>query len=120
MLKAFSTALLGAGFVALMTVPAHAFEVGPVQVILQPRVIVAPEPHRTRVVVVEEPQCEPVVERRVIVIRKHGRHWGEREYYQGRDRDDCDRDDWKRDRWDRDDDPRFERTVQREVVVIRR
>lgn len=115
MFKAFSTALLGAGFVALMTVPAHAFEVGPVRVILQPRVIVAPEPPRPRVVVVQEPQCEPVVERRVIVVRKHGHHWGEREYFQGRDRDD-----WKQDRWDRDRDPRFERTAQREVIVIRR
>lgn len=113
MRRAFGMALLGAGFVALFTLPAQALEIGPVQVIVQPRVVLVPDaPPRPRVVVVEEPECRPVVERRVIVVRKHGHHWKEREYrreyFQGRDRDDCD------------DDDRYERVGHREVVVIRR
>lgn len=108
MRRASGIAVLGAGLLALFTLPAQALELGPVQVILQPRVVVAPERPRPRVVVVEEPACRPIVERRVVVVRRHGHHWRERElrraYAHAHDRDAFDP---------------YEREPER-VVIIRR
>lgn len=115
MRKAFSMAILAATFMALTTLPAQALELGPVQVILQPQVVVVPESRpRPRVVVVEREHVRPtVIEKRVIVVHKHGHKWDHRDHRRGhaRGRD--------RDHRDRDHD-RYAHSPYREVVVIRR
>ncbi len=116
MRKAFSVAILGATFMALASVPAQALEIGPVQVIVQPRVVVAPEAPR-RVVVIEKERHRhhrPVVEKRIVVVDRHGHHVVRREVVRVVDRDHH-RD---RDRW-RHSYPGYERGHE-EVVIVRR
>lgn len=118
MRTSFSMALVAASFMALTALPAQALEMGPVQVILQPRVVVFPESRpRPRVVVVEEEHCPTVIEKRVVVVHKKGPRWEHRDHARkhGR-RHDIDR--YERD-WDRDHDY-DDRVAHREVVVIRR
>lgn len=115
MLKVYSVAILGATLMAFATLPAQALELGPVQVIVQPRVVVVPERQvRPRVVVVERERARPVViEKRVVVVRQNGHKWDHRDHRRGHARG------HDRDRWDRDGD-RYERVANRDVIVIRR
>lgn len=118
MLKTFSVAILGAGFMALAILPAQALDLGPVQVIVQPRVVLVPDsPPPRRVVVVEREEHHyhhrPVVEKRVIIHKHHHKRDRHREVVIVRERD-------------RDHDDRWRHPYggmereDREVVVIRR